>query len=82
MKKFIGDYDKFQKMTHDDLFDLIESMTDAEKEDLENNYIAQKGMSFLGIKHYIARKYFPQIFKPKAEKKLSFAERLEQILLK
>ena len=82
MKKFIGDYKKFQTMTHDELIELISSMSEEEKDDLENNYIAQRGMSFLGVKNYIARTYFPQIFKPEREKKPSFEERLEAVLIK
>ncbi|MBR6252302.1 MAG: hypothetical protein IKR04_00410 [Clostridia bacterium] len=82
MKKFIGDYKKFQTMTHDELIELISSMSEEEKDDLENNYIAQRGMNFLGVKNYIARTYFPQIFKPEREKKPSFEERLEAVLIK
>ena len=80
MKKFIGNYKTFQKMSHDELLELISTMTDDEKEDLENNYIAHKGMNFMGVKNYIAHKYFPQIFKPEQEKKPTFEERLEYML--
>lgn len=80
MKKFVGDYKKFQTMTHDELLELVSSMSVEEKNDLENNYIAQHGMNFLGVKNYIARTYFPQIFKPIKEKKPTFEERLEAVL--
>ena len=82
MKKFHGSYKDFQKMTYDEVLGLVESMTDDERDDLENNYIAKNGMTFFGVKNYIARKYFPQIFAPDSEKKPSFSERLEAILTK
>ena len=80
MKKFLGNYNDFQKMTHNDLLEMIKTMSQEEKEDLENNYIANNGMSFFGVKNYIAHKYFPRIFQPPREPVPSFAERLEQIL--
>lgn len=80
MKKYFGNYKDFQKMTHDELLALVETMTPEEKEDLEMNYIAEHGINFLGIKNYIAHKYFPRIFKTPEEKKPSFGERLEEIL--
>ena len=80
MKKFIGNYNDYQKMTNNELLEMITTMTPEEKEDLINNYIAIKGMSFLGVKSYIAHKYFPTIFKPVRESKGSFPERLEAIL--
>lgn len=80
MKKYFGNYNDFQKMTHDELLELIETMTLEEKEDLENNYIANHGASFFGVKSYVAHKYFPGIFNPKEETKPSFGKRLEEIL--
>ena len=41
MKKYYGTYKDFQKMTHDELLELITTMTPEEREDLENNYIAE-----------------------------------------
>ena len=80
MKKFIGNYNDYQKMTNDELLEMIATMTPEEKEDLINNYIATKGMYFLGVKNYIAHKYFPTIFRPAQENKGTFSERLEAIL--
>ena len=81
MKKFLGNYSDYQKMGHDAVLELIATMTPEEKEDLENNYIAEHGMNFLGVKNYIAHKYFPRIFKVKEEKE-SFGEKLERLLTK
>lgn len=80
MKKYFGNYKDFQKMTHDELLALVETMTPEEKEDLEMNYIADHGINFLGVKNYIAHKYFPRIFNTPGEKKPSFSERLEAII--
>lgn len=82
MKKYYGTYKDFQKMTHDELLELITTMTPEEREDLENNYIAEKGMSFFGVKNYVAHKYFPKIFAPAVDPKESFSARLEDILSK
>ena len=80
MKEYYGNYQDFRKMTQDELLDLISTMTPEEKEDLENNYIAEKGTSFFGVKSYIAHKYFPAIFNPVTEPKESFSARLEALL--